>query len=104
MNVWDSVGENVKRSTRQWVSWAREHAREIGDAGIRHIERQDLLSERQKLYGLLGEMVARKFILEDQKTLRPGSPGIDELLERIGKVNSRLEELEAEDANQQESS
>ena len=93
MNVWDDLNKNIKSSSKQWLSWAKQHAREIGDAGIRHIERQDLLAERRQLVRRLGEEVVNRFIVEDKKTLRADTADIAEVLDRIRTIDERLVEL-----------
>lgn len=100
--MWNSIGGDVKRSTLQWLEWAKTHAHEIGDAGIRHLERQDLLAERNKVHTALGERVAKKFLEQDQKTIRIGTPEVAELLERIRLIRFRLAELDAEASQEKE--
>lgn len=98
MKIWDEVNENLKDSTRTWMDWARRHAQELGDAGIRHVERQDLLSERRRDVARLGELVCNRFILEDKKTVRSDSPGVAEIVERLRMIEARLEQLQGEES------
>ncbi|TVR70511.1 MAG: hypothetical protein EA427_05720 [Spirochaetaceae bacterium] len=100
MKIWDELNDNLKDSTRTWMEWARRHAQELGDAGLRHVERQDLLSERRRSVALLGEVVANRFILEDKKMVRADSPGVAEIIERLRKIESRLEHLRGEDSRE----
>jgi uncharacterized damage-inducible protein DinB len=55
MSVWNDLNDNFKQTSRQWLDWAKQHAQEVGEAGIRHIERQDLLGERKQLVHRMGE-------------------------------------------------
>lgn len=93
MGIWNDLNRNLKESSREWVDWARQHAHEIGEAGLRHIERQDLLAERKQLLHRVGETVADRFLVENKKTLRRDSPGVAELLERVEAINTRLDEI-----------
>lgn len=93
MGVWDELQHNVRNSTRQWLDWAHHHAQEIGDTGMRHIERQDLLAERRQLLLRLGELLANRFLVEGKKTVRSDSPEFRAALERISEIDRRLEEL-----------
>ncbi len=102
MNVWDEIQQNVSKRSREWLSWAKQHAQEIGEAGVRHIERQDLLSERKQLVHRIGEEVVNRFLVEDKKTIRQDSPEIREQLERIHMIDTRLSTLEASDRRDNE--
>ncbi|MFP4210017.1 MAG: hypothetical protein ACLFR8_02145 [Alkalispirochaeta sp.] len=102
MNVWDDLNKNAAKTSRQWVSWAKQHAQEIGDAGLRHIERQDLLGERKQLIQRIGEEVANRFLVEEKKTLRSDAGEIEAHLQRIRVIDARLEELSARDASDRE--
>ena len=106
MNVWDDLQENFSKRSREWLSWAKQHAQEIGEAGVRHIERQDLLSERKQLVHRVGEDAVNRFLLEEKKTIRADTAGIAEHLERIRKIDERLGVLASSDEyeNDQESS
>lgn len=64
---------------------------------MRHLERQDLLSERKALTQRLGELVADRFLIEEKKTIRPDSPGFSEVLERVRVIDQRLVELSVAD-------
>lgn len=97
MSIWNELNENLRHSSRQWLDWAKQHAQDIGDAGIRHIERQDLLSERKQLLQRLGEATADRFLVEDKKTIRQDSPGVREILERISAIDERLTVLSVAD-------
>ncbi len=97
MSIWNELNENLRHSSRQWLDWAKQHAQDIGDAGMRHIERQDLLSERKQLLLRLGEATADRFLVEDKKTIRPDSPGVREILERISAIDERLVVLSVAD-------
>lgn len=96
MKIWDELNENFKGQTRNWVGWARKHAQELGEVGMRHVERQDLLGERRREIAHLGEQVANRFILEDKKSIRIDSPGIADTLDRIRAIDRRLQELQEE--------
>ncbi len=100
MNVWDDLQQNFSKRSREWLSWAKQHAQEIGDAGVRHIERQDLLSERRQLVHRIGDDAVNRFLLEEKKTLRADSAGIVEHLERIRKIDERLDELASSDVSE----
>ena len=97
MSIWNELNENLRHSSRQWLDWAKQHAQDIGDAGMRHIERQDLLSERKQLLHRLGEATADRFLVEDKKTIRHDSPGVQEILERISAIDERLTVLSVAD-------
>lgn len=97
MSIWNELNENLRHSSRQWLDWAKQHAQDIGDASMRHIERQDLLSERKQLLQRLGEATADRFLVEDKKTVRHDSPGVRELLERISAIDERLTILSVAD-------
>jgi hypothetical protein len=97
MNVWDDLNRNISKTSQQWLSWAKQHAHELGDAGIRHIERQDLLSERKQLVHRIGEEVVNRFLVAEKKTLRADSPEIEEHVERVRRIDARLAELETTD-------
>lgn len=97
MSIWNELNENLRHSSRQWLDWAKQHAQDIGDAGMRHIERQDLLSERKQLLQRLGEATADRFLVEDKKTIRHDSPGVREILERIAAIDERLTVLSVAD-------
>jgi len=97
MSLWEGLGENVSRSTRTWVAWAKKHARDIGDAGMRHIERQDLLAEKQKAINSLGARVAERFEDAGAKSVTRSTPGVAELLAHIDSIDERLAELLAQD-------
>lgn len=97
MKIWEELNENVKKSTKSWASWARQHAQEIGEAGMRHIERQDLLTERRQLHQRLGSLVATRFIVEEKKTLRAETGDVQPLLERLSAIEARLTVLEEGD-------
>ena len=97
MGIWNELNENLRQSSKQWLDWARQHAQEIGDAGMRHIERQDLLSERKQLLQRLGELVADRFLIEGKKTLRQDSPGVGDIMERLTVIDDRLSELSVAD-------
>ena len=93
MKIWDELNHNLRKSTKTWVDWARTHAQDIGEAGMRHIERQDLLSERKSLVHQVGELVTSRMLIEEKKTVRHDTPGMPELLERLGAIDERLDEL-----------
>ncbi|MDA3951546.1 MAG: hypothetical protein PF508_20225 [Spirochaeta sp.] len=93
MNVWDDLNRNISKTSQQWLSWAKQHAQELGDAGVRHVERQDLLSERKQLVHRIGDEVVNRFLVAEKKTLRPDSPEIAEHVERIRTIDERLSEL-----------
>ncbi len=97
MSIWNELNENLRESSRQWLEWAKQHAQDIGDAGMRHIERQDLLSERKQLLQRLGEAVADRFLVEDKKTVRHDTPSVGPLLERISAIDERLAVLSVAD-------
>ena len=99
MKIWDELNDNLKDSTRTWMDWARRHAQELGDVGLRHVERQDLLSERKRAVNRLGEVIANRFILEDKKTVRIDSPGIAEIVDRLRVIEDRLQQLQRDDEN-----
>lgn len=103
MNVWDDLNRNISKTSQQWVSWAKQHAQELGDAGVRHIERQDLLSERKQLVHRIGEEVVNRFLVAEKKTLRVDSPEIEEPVERIRRIDARLAELSTSDDTSAES-
>ncbi|MEX2445495.1 MAG: hypothetical protein WD492_17995 [Alkalispirochaeta sp.] len=103
MSIWNELNENVRQSSRQWLDWAKQHAQDLGDAGMRHIERQDLLSERKQLLQRLGEATADRFLVEDKKTVRHDTPGVKEILERISAIDERLTVLSvADDENEED--
>jgi len=99
MNVWDDLNKNLARTSRQWVSWAKQHAQELGDTGLRHIERQDLLGERKQLIQRIGEEVVNRFLVEEKKTLRSDTGEIEPQLQRVRTIDARLAELAARDAS-----
>lgn len=101
MKIWDELNENLKDSTKAWMDWARRHAQELGDAGLRHVERQDLLSERRRSIAQLGELVANRLLLEDKKMVRADSPAIAEIIARLRTIETRLEQLQNEDAREE---
>ena len=100
MNMWKELNRNIKRSSNEWIAWARQHAKEIGDASIRHIERQDLLSERKQLTARLGEAAVNRFVTERKKTLRSDAPEISEICDRISLIDERLDQLAASDESE----
>ncbi|POR05164.1 hypothetical protein AU468_02115 [Alkalispirochaeta sphaeroplastigenens] len=94
MKIWDDVHHEFRESTRTWVDWVRRGARELGDSGLRQIERRDLQAERRRSEEKLGAIVAERFITDGKKTLRRDAPGLIELLQRIRAIDERLEALE----------
>jgi hypothetical protein len=102
MSIWNELNENLRQSSRQWLDWAKHHAQDIGDAGMRHIERQDLLSERKQLLQRLGEVTADRFLVEDKKTIRHDTAGVREILERISAIDERLSVLSVADDEQEQ--
>lgn len=97
MGIWNDLNENLRESSKTWVDWAKRHAHDLGETSMRHLERQDLLSERKALMQRLGELVADRFLIEEKKTLRPDSPGFAEVLERVQVIDQRLAELSVAD-------
>lgn len=97
MSVWDELNQNISDTSRKWLTWAKQHAQEIGDAGVRHIERQDLLSERKNLVQRIGEEVTNRFLIEQKKTLRADTADIAEILTRISVIDARLDALATSD-------
>jgi hypothetical protein len=100
MSVWNDLNDNLKQTSRQWLDWAKQHAQEVGEAGIRHIERQDLLSERKQIVHRVGEAIVDRFLVEEKKTVRSDSPGVGDLLERITRIDDRLQELSDADRDE----
>ncbi|WP_018526456.1 hypothetical protein [Alkalispirochaeta alkalica] len=100
MKIWDDVHHEFRESTRTWVDWVRRGARELGDSGLRQIERRDLQAERRRSEEKLGAIVAERFITDGKKTLRCDAPGLIELLQRIRAIDERLEALEALEKDQ----
>ncbi len=66
---------------------------------MRHIERQDLLAERQKVLNALGSRVVERFADETAKSITRNSPGVRDLLDHVSRIDVRLAELSAENAN-----
>jgi hypothetical protein len=102
MNVWDDLQQNFSKRSREWLSWAKQHAQEIGEAGVRHVERQDLLSERKQLVKRIGEEVTNRFLLKEMKTVRADSPEIKETILRIQTIDDRLAMLASIDRTEAE--
>ena len=97
MSVWNDLNRNFSKKSKKWISWAKQHAQEIGEAGVRHIERQDLLSERKNLIRRIGEEVTNRFLIEEKKTLCADSAAMADILGRISAIDRRLEELATSD-------
>lgn len=97
MSIWNELNENLRESSRQWLEWAKQHAQDIGDTGMRHIERQDLLSERKQLLQRLGDVTADRFLVEHKKTIRRDSPGVEEIIDRVSTIDERLTVLSVAD-------
>jgi predicted secreted Zn-dependent protease len=104
MKLWNDLNENLKKNTRHWLEWAKNNAREMSDAGLRQVERRDLLSERKQLAHQVGDVVVDRFIAEDKKTVRSDMAGVSEHLERIRAIDARLDELSREEAESNEGS
>ncbi len=97
MGVFDGMNENVRKTGQEWADWAKRHAREIGDRGMRHLERQDLLAERKRLVVRVGEYVVSKLVDQGAKTIRGDASELVELTGGIQTIDRRLEELRTED-------
>lgn len=98
MAFWDELNSGLRTSTRQWVDWAKRHAQDVGEAGVRHVERQDLLRERRQVVQQLGEYTAARFLVEDRKTIRVDAAEVREMLDRLRPIEERLAELARQDA------
>jgi hypothetical protein len=95
MKIWDELNDGIRESTRGLADWTTKHVRDLGDAGVRHVERRDLLAERRRTVVLLGEYVANRFVLEEKKSIRADAPGMESLLQQIRRIDQRLQELHA---------
>lgn len=97
MSVLDEMNENMRKTGREWVEWAKAHAQDLSERGIRHLERQDLLADRKRIVNRVGEYVVERLIDEEKKTIRTDAADLAVLLQRIRAINSRLEEIENAD-------
>ena len=88
---------SFKESSQRWLSWTKQHARELSDAALRHVERQDLLSERQKLLMRAGEVVVQRLVNEGKKSVSSSQPELAEIFQRLQEVQHRLDELASDD-------
>jgi hypothetical protein len=98
MSVFDEFGKNLRKSSQQWLQWAQKHAQDLGESSLRQIERQDLLTEKQRLHTEVGKRVVEAFLEKGQKTIRQGSTQIANELNRLAAIDERLEAIEAEEA------
>lgn len=100
MGVFDGMHENVRKTGREWADWARRHARDMSERGIRHLERQDLLTERKRLVVRVGEYTVQRIIDEDKKTIRADAVDLVDLTDRIRAIDARLSELDDDDSSE----
>jgi hypothetical protein len=96
MGVFDGVNEQIRKRSRVWSEWAKQHAHDIGERGIRHLERQDLLSERKRLVVRVGEYVVHRTVDLDKKSVRVDAEELGEMLDSIRSIDARLTELDDE--------
>jgi hypothetical protein len=73
---------------------AQHHARDLGDKGMRHLQRQDLLAERRRRVEQVGELVTTRFLGEGKATIRRDTADLLPLLDRIRAIDDQLERLE----------
>lgn len=100
MSLFNELSQNLRKSSQRWITWARQHAQELGESSLRQIERQDLLTELHRLQTDVGRNVVEAFLDKKQKTIRPGSTQIADQLKRIEAINTRLDEIAAEEEQQ----
>ncbi len=93
MKVWDEFSTQMRSTTRNLSGWARDQARDLGSAGMRQVERQDLAMERRRLVKEVGEQVVLRMTVDQRKTVRRDSPEIAVLLDRIEQIDERLAAL-----------
>jgi len=94
MKVWDEFSVQMRSKTKNLGVWARDQARDLGSAGMRQVERQDLSIERRRLIKEVGEQVVLRMIVDERKTVRRDSPELSGLLDRIEQIDERLKTLD----------
>lgn len=90
MKVWEELSEEMREKTKNLGTWAQKQAKELGAAGLRTVERQELVLERRRLVRNLGDEVVRRMLQEEKKTIRRDSPEIAEILDQIANIDLRL--------------
>lgn len=104
MGVFEGMQDNVRKTGREWAEWARRHARDLSERGIRHLERQDLLTERKRLVTRIGEYAVERIIDQDKKTIRADATALVDLTDRIRAIDLRLAELDEADTTADDAS
>ena len=99
MGVFDGMNESIRKTGREWSEWARKNARDLGERSMRHLERQDLLTERKRHIYRVGEFVVHKMLELDKKSIRADAAELSDLLDSIRSVDDRLGELDEADTS-----
>lgn len=102
MGIFDGMNEHVRKTSREWAEWARRHAHDLSERGVRHLERQDLLAERKRLVARVGAYAVDKMIVEERKSLRADATELADFLDVIRSIDRRLAELENADKEGEE--
>lgn len=93
MKRWEELSEDVRATGKQLGNWATQKAQELGTAGMQQVEQYDLRTERKALVRQAGEVMVRRLVDEEKKTIRRDSPEITEILDRVVQIDRRLAEL-----------
>lgn len=97
MSIYEKIQEGLNtgvEASRQFLEKAKNTAIDLEETSVKKLDLVSLKQQKKELTNKLGKVAFEAFILNEKKSLTLSSSGVEQIVEKLKTINTKIQEKE----------